>query len=192
MIGVDIADQMLAEFRQNAKTIGLSDKMVGYKADLLADSEPEEFSGPEYHDFDVIAVSMALHHFEQPDVALRRLASRLKKGGSFMIIDLVPSAGSDHGHGHGHGHSHSHGHSHGHGHGHNHGQHHDNSAQEFPRDGAHTVKTHGFSAEEMKKLFADAGLDSRFDYEVIPDQLKWEKPEKTYYKTIFIARAQLT
>ncbi|KAF7713657.1 Uncharacterized protein PECH_001130 [Penicillium ucsense] len=154
VIGVDIADQMLAEFQNNAKTIGLGDKMIGFKADLLSDTAAEDFSGPEFHDFDVVAVSMSLHHFQQPDVALQRLASRLKKGGSMMIIDLVPS-----------------------------------SAKEFG-DAAPTVKTHGFTKEDMRKLFAYAGLDKGFDYEVIPDQLKWEKPEGTLTKTIFIARAQ--
>lgn len=173
---------MLAEFNRNARTIGLADKMIGYKADLLAQPAPEEFSGPEYNDFDVMAVSMALHHFEHPDVALQRLASRLKKGGSFMIIDLIPSSGHNHEHDHGHGNGHDHPHRHGHvkQEGHDFG------------DAAHTVKTHGFSRDDMEKLFKDAGLGVGFDYELIPDQLIFKKGDKTHHKTVFIARAQRT
>lgn len=180
MIGIDVSEQMVAEFNRNASTIGLSDKMIGYKADLLAEPAPEEFSGPDYTEFDVLAVSMALHHFEYPDVALQRLASRLKKGGSFMIIDLIPGSGHDHGQGDGNGHSHGH---HGHGHGHA------KEGHDFG-DAAHTVKTHGFSREDMEKLFKDAGLGAGFDYELIPEQFIFEKGGKTHHKTVFIARAQ--
>ncbi|OKP11259.1 hypothetical protein PENSUB_3281 [Penicillium subrubescens] len=183
VIGIDVSEQMVAEFNRNASTIGLADKMIGYKADLLADTAPEEFSGPEYTNFDVVAVSMALHHFEHPDVALQKLASRLKKGGSFMIIDLIPSSGHDHGHGEGHGHSHGH---HDHGHGHAKKQGHDFG------DAAHTVKVHGFSRDDMEKLFKDAGLGVGFEYELIPDQLIFKKGDKTHHKTVFIARAQRT
>lgn len=180
---------MVAEFNRNASTIGLTDKMIGYKADLLADAPPGEFSGPEYKDFDVVAVSMALHHFEHPDVALQRLASRLKKGGSFMIIDLIPSSGHDHEHGEGHGNSHGH---HGHGHGHDQPHSHDHAKKQGHDfgDAAHTVKTHGFSRDDMEKLFKDAGLGVGFEYELIPDQLIFKKGDKTHHKTVFIARAQ--
>jgi SAM-dependent methyltransferase len=189
VIGIDVSEQMVAEFNRNANSIGLADKMIGYKADLLADTAPEEFSGPEYANFDVVAVSMALHHFEHPDVALQRLASRLKKGGSFMIIDLIPSSGHDHGHGEGHGHSHGH---HGHGHGHDQPHCHDHAKKtghDFG-DAAHTVKRHGFSRDDMENLLKDAGLSTGFDYELIPDQLIFKKGDKTHHKTVFIARAQ--
>lgn len=186
MIGIDVSEQMVAEFNRNANTIGLSDKMIGYKADLLAEPAPEEYSGSEYNDFDVVAVSLALHHFEHPDVALQRLAARLKKGGSFMIIDLIPSSGHEHGQSNSDGHKHGHGHDQPHCHDHANKQGHDFG------DAAHTVKTHGFSREDMEKLFKDAGLGAGFDYELIPDQLTFNKGDKTHYKTVFIARAQRT
>lgn len=186
VIGIDVSEQMVAEFNRNASTVGLSDKMIGYKADLLAEPAPKEFSGPEYTDFDMVAVSMALHHFEHPDIALQRLATRLKKGGSFMIIDLIPSSGHDHRHGEGHDHGHGHGPDHPHCHDHAKKQGHDFG------DAAHTVKTHGFSRDDMEKLFKDAGLSTGFDYELIPDQLIFKKGDKTHRKTVFIARAQRT
>lgn len=194
MVGIDVSEQMVAEFNRNASTIGLSDKMVGYKADLLAEPAPQEFSGPEYNDFDVVAVSLALHHFEHPDVALQRLAGRLKKGGSFMIIDLIPSSGHEHEHSNSDGHKHGHGPEHGHGHGHDQPHCHDHTKKQGHDfgDAGHTVKTHGFSREDMEELFKDAGLGVGFDYELIPDQLTFKKGDKTHYKTVFIARAQRT
>ncbi|CEO59878.1 hypothetical protein PMG11_04528 [Penicillium brasilianum] len=176
VIGIDVSEQMVAEFNRNAQAIGLSDKMIGYKADLLTESAPEEFSGPDYTEFDVLVISLALHHFEYPDVALQRLARRLKKGGSIMIIDLIPSSEQDHGNGHSQGH-------HGHGHGHA------KEGNDFG-DASHLIKTHGFSREDLEKIFKDAGLGAGFDYELIPDQLIFEKGGKTIHKTIFIARAQ--
>ncbi|KAJ5174365.1 uncharacterized protein N7482_000242 [Penicillium canariense] len=175
VVGIDVSEKMVNEFNRNSSAIGLSNKMIGYKADLLAEPAPAEFSGPEFTDFDLVVVSMALHHFEHPDMALQRLATRLKKGGAFLIIDLVPHSGHDHENDHGHGHSHGHGKP-----GHDFGE------------AAHTVKTHGFSQQDMENLFQDAGLDTQFKYEVIPEELVFKTEEKTHRKTVFIARAQRT
>jgi ubiquinone/menaquinone biosynthesis C-methylase UbiE len=160
---------MIDEFNSNAKLIDLADKMVGYKADLLSDSVPAEFSSPDFTEFDMVTVSMALHHFEYPQMALQRLGSRLKKHGVCMIIDILSRSGHNHGHGDGHGEGK---------HDHNFG------------DAAHTVKTHGFSREDMRKLFEGAGLGRGFKYEVIPEELVFNKGEKTHNVTVFIARAQ--
>lgn len=163
---------MVEEFNRNAKAIDIAHKMVGYKADLLSDSVPTEFSGPDFTDFDMVTVSMALHHFEHPQLALQRLAERLKKDGVCMIIDILSRSGHDHD-GHGGGHNHAEG----------------KHRHEFG-DAAHTVKTHGFTEEDMKKLFEGAGLSKGFKYEVIPEPLVFNKGEATHNVTVFIARAQ--
>lgn len=157
---------MVDEFNRNAAAMGLSDKVTGHKADLLVDSVAEEFSGPTFSNFDVLAVSMALHHFEHPDRALQQLAKRLKPDGVCFIIDLVPQEG--------------------HGHGHGHGKH----EGEFG-EASHTVKTHGFSREDMQRLFQGAGLNVKFEFEVLPEPLVFTKEDQTVDKTVFIARAQL-
>ncbi|CAI7607573.1 unnamed protein product [Penicillium pancosmium] len=175
VVGIDVSDNMIDEFNRNAQLIDIADKMVGYKADLLSDSVPAKFSGPDFTEFDMVTVSMALHHFEYPQMALQRLGSRLNKDGVCMIIDILSRSGHDHGHGDGHGHGHGHGEEK---HGHNFG------------DAAHTVKTHGFSQEDMQKLFEGAGLGRGFKYEVIPEELVFNKGEKTHNVTVFIARAQ--
>lgn len=177
VVGIDVSDNMVDEFNSNANALDMTSKMTGYKADLLADSAATEFSGPEFKDFDLVTVSMALHHFEHPDIALQKLAKRLKNGGICFIIDLVPHSG--HGHDHGQGHDHDHGH-----------DEHAKRQQEFG-DAAHTVKTHGFSKEDMQKLFEGAGLSVKFDYEVLPEPLVFTKEGRTLEKPAFIARAQL-
>lgn len=165
--------------------LDISDKMVGHVADLLGDNVPDEFKKSPYVDMDIVAVSMALHHFEHPDVALQRLGQRVKSGGTFFIIDLVPQPGHAHAHGHGNGHGHGHGHDHGHGHNHDHGA----SKDEFG-DAAHTIGTHGFSEESMKNLFQQAGFDVGFKYEAISEPLTFNMDGKSFSKSIFFARAQ--
>ncbi|KAJ5606467.1 hypothetical protein N7510_009248 [Penicillium lagena] len=169
VIGIDLSDNMIDEYNRNATAVGFSNKVTGYKADLLGESVAAQFSGPEFIDFDVLTVSMALHHFEHPDQALKRLASRVKKGGVCLIIDFVPHTPHAHGHGHGHGHGRE---------GHDFG------------DASATVMTHGFSREDMQKLFEGAGLGARFEYEILSEPLVFTKEDKTISKTAFIARAQ--
>lgn len=168
---------MVDEFNRNAKAAEMASKVTGYRSDLLAEPVATEFSGPEFNGFDMLTVSMALHHFQDPDIALQKLAKRLKNGGVCYIIDLVPQPGSVDDHGHGHGHDHGH-------------DEHAKHQHEFG-DAAHTVKTHGFTKEHMQKLFQGAGLTVKFDYEVLPEPLLFTKEERTFEKTIFIARAQL-
>lgn len=172
VIGVDVSDNMVDEFNRNASTLGIPSKMIGYKADLLAETVPAEFAGPEFNDFDMVTVSMALHHLEFPDLALQRLASRLKKGGVCYIIDFVPHSGHDHLHSHGHGNGNQHGHE-----------------QEYG-DASHTVKTHGFSKDHMQKLFQDAGLSVGYDYQELSELLVFNKEDKTFSKRAFVARAE--
>ncbi|KAF7591371.1 hypothetical protein BBP40_001597 [Aspergillus hancockii] len=163
VVGLDVADGMIDEYNINARESGFADKMVGRKGDLLVESVPEELSGPEYSDFDVAFVSMALHHFEQPDLAMKRLGERLKKGGVILIIDILP-----------------------------HGKH-DHNAQEMGNhyhEAAGTIKTHGFTLEDMRKLYENAGVSMKFDIRVIDEPLVFEKDGTSFSKTIFIARGQ--
>jgi SAM-dependent methyltransferase len=164
VIGIDISENMVAEFNQNANSLGLSEKVAGYKADLLAEDAPAQDIESACNNLDLVTVSMALHHFEHPDQALKCLANRLKEDGVFYIIDLVAHSNT---------------------HGHGHGQH-----QHQFAEAAHTVKTHGFSREDMQCLFEGAGLSTGFEYEILPEPLTFNKEERSFSKTLFIARAQ--
>jgi SAM-dependent methyltransferase len=161
IVGMDVSEEMIKQFNINAQETGFADRMHGYHGDLLAEPAPDNLSGPEFFDFDLAAVSMALHHFDKPDLALKRLGERLKKDGMFLIIDLVPEA-----------------------------EHSTNGLHKaFPQASA-TVRTHGFTLENMRKLFKDAGMGQKFDYQVIQEPIVFKKEGKEFKKTIFIARAQ--
>ncbi|KAF5860185.1 hypothetical protein ETB97_001890 [Aspergillus alliaceus] len=163
VVGLDVAEGMVDEYNSNAREAGFADKMVGRKGDLLVESVSDDLSGPDYSDFDVVFVSMALHHFEKPDLAMKRLGERLKKGGVCLIIDILP-----------------------------HGKH-DHNAHEMHNEFAettHTIKTHGFTLEDMHKLYEAAGVAMKFDFQVIDEPLEFERDGKKFSKTIFIARGQ--
>ncbi|KAJ5367790.1 hypothetical protein N7541_001731 [Penicillium brevicompactum] len=163
IVGIDVSDNMVAEFNRNAASLGLADKVVGYKADLLSEDAPVQDVESACTNLDMVTVSMALHHFEHPDFALQRLAGRLNQGGVCYIIDLVAHSDA---------------------HGHGHEEHEHNFAE-----AAHTIKTHGFSQVDMQRLFEDAGLTG-FEYKVLPEPLTFNTDERSFSKTVFIARAQ--
>ncbi|EAL89118.1 hypothetical protein V6Z88_004208 [Aspergillus fumigatus] len=161
IVGIDVSEEMIKQFNINAQETGFADKMHGYHGDLLAEPVPDHLSGPEFFDFDLVAVSMALHHFDKPDMALQRLGERLKKDGMFLIIDLVLED-----------------------------EHSSNSLQKaFPQASA-TVRTHGFTSDSMQKLFEEAGMGQNFDYKVIQEPIVFRKEGKEIRKTVFIARSQ--
>ncbi|KAL2828954.1 S-adenosyl-L-methionine-dependent methyltransferase [Aspergillus cavernicola] len=160
VIGMDISDGMIDEFNKNAREADRSDTVVAFKADLLAEPTPAEVSGPEYFNFDLVVVSMALHHFEHPEQALKRLAERVKKGGVMMIIDLVPE-GMDH-----------------------------QGLRRQMGEVVDTISKHGFDREETRKMYEDAGTGTEFKYQVIEEPLVFTKGGKTFHKTVFMARGQ--
>ena len=178
VVGVDLSENMINEFNKNAREAGLADKMAGLKGDLFAKDVPKELTGPEFYNFDLVVVSMALHHFDDAQLAMTRLGERLKDGGVCFIIDLIPQ--EHHGH-HGH-----HGHHHNHQH---HGAGQDDSDDPF-KQAESTIKKHGFSQDEMKDLFERANIRNNFAYKVVEEPLEFDKDGKIFHKTIFVARAQ--
>lgn len=57
-------------------------------------------------------------------------------------------------------------------------------------DVVHTISKHGFSPEEMRTMYEDAGVKTGFKYQVIDEPLVFTKNGNTFEKTIFIARGQ--
>ncbi|KAL3429673.1 S-adenosyl-L-methionine-dependent methyltransferase [Aspergillus tetrazonus] len=163
VVGMDISENMLEEFKKHVHEAGRSDTMVAVKADLVSESSPTEISGPEYFDFDLVVVSMALHHFENPEKAMNRLSERLKKGGVMMIIDLIPKDHHDHEHDH---------------------------ALQQMGEVVETISKHGFSLDEMRTMYENAGVGNGFKYQVLEKRLPFTKDGKSFEKTIFIARGQ--
>lgn len=162
VLGLDVSDNMVAEFNKNAEAAGLSDKMSARRGDLLADSASTELSGSEFFNFDAVVVSMALHHFDDAGKALKTLAKRLQSGGTCVIVDIVP----DHSH-----------------------DFRQQIREHVNSETAETVKSHGFTLEQMRDLFAGAGL-TNFGYHVIEEPAVFRKNGKEISKTLFLAKAQ--
>ncbi|KAI8825071.1 S-adenosyl-L-methionine-dependent methyltransferase [Fimicolochytrium jonesii] len=136
--GVDVSSGMLDVYKQifqtvpnDTSTAKTDIKVTAQQGDLLAQPADPALASAEFYGFDIVACSLAFHHFADVDLAAQRMAERLKPGGVLLIIDLLHHDGGyghghghDHGHGDGHGHGHGDGHGHGHGHGHAHGHEH--------------------------------------------------------------------
>ncbi|KAJ5296097.1 hypothetical protein PENANT_c021G10647 [Penicillium antarcticum] len=95
--GMDTSPSMIVEYEKNAQAAHLGEKIVGRTGDLLAPIVEESLS--DLPKFDLVAVSMALHHFENPALGVQQLARYIKTGGVFMAIDLVVQDHGPHGFG---------------------------------------------------------------------------------------------
>lgn len=79
---------MVAQY--NARAEHDASPMHAHTGNLTSsDDAPAEFAGPDFFDFDLVAVGLGFHHFSDPTMAARRLAARLKPGGKLLIIDNV-------------------------------------------------------------------------------------------------------
>lgn len=87
--GVDIATAQVHRF--NAEAAKLLDdpasRMFAVQGDL---TDPHDFlSQPEWWDFDVAIISMALHHVKDPVGMLKFMKERVRKGGSIVVLDFL-------------------------------------------------------------------------------------------------------
>jgi SAM-dependent methyltransferase len=84
---------MIEQYNKLARAEGFEeDRMSGVLGNLLDDTDSNV--GEEYRDFDLIVMSMALHHVQDPDEMVKRLSERLSKGGVLLIVDWVSEAES--------------------------------------------------------------------------------------------------
>jgi SAM-dependent methyltransferase len=89
IVGVDLSQNMVNEYNARAEREGVA--MRAHTGNLASkdDEAPVAFAGPEFFDFDVVAVGLGFHHFSDPVLAACRLSTRLKRGGKLVIIDNV-------------------------------------------------------------------------------------------------------
>ena len=60
------------------------------EGNLLTEEDPPlELNGPEFQNFDIVAVGGGLHHFPDAAKAISRLAQRLKVTGVLLISDFI-------------------------------------------------------------------------------------------------------
>lgn len=124
------------------------EEMRAIVANLCVDEVELAVSDPEYYNFDVAISTLAFHHFDNVPLAIRRVVERLRpKTGVLLIIDFRTHKPIQFGR---HEHQHQH---------HHQEKHHD--AQSKPlgfHGGTHTVAHSGFSEEEIKRWYKEAGL----------------------------------
>ena len=93
---VDISENMVTRYRGLAANSSIASvkNATARAGNLLTKAElPVELTGPELEDFSIAAVAAALHHFEDPALAIEKLAARVKPSGILLIIDFVEEAG---------------------------------------------------------------------------------------------------
>jgi len=158
-LGLDVSEGMVVAYNQRTQEAGIpSEKMSAKVGDLLAEHVAQDLQGPEYHDFDIIIVGSALHHFHDQQLAMNRLAARLKKGGILFIVDHIEDQSSEQEHKH------------------------------ISPETAKTVHRHGFSVDEMKELFAKAGFGADTKVEVLDRPLEMTINGHDLVRTVFFAR----
>ncbi|GAB1312285.1 hypothetical protein MFIFM68171_02495 [Madurella fahalii] len=134
-IGIDLSEGMVAAYNARAENQGISPaEMRAYQGNLCAASDPDPppFASAEFFDFDVAAVGLGFHHFDDPALAARRLAARLKTGGVLVILDFLPHGEIDPAH-----------------------------------PASSTVTHHGFSVEQIKRIYEEAGVGKDFGLEEV-------------------------
>jgi SAM-dependent methyltransferase len=165
---------MVSQYNIHAKELGLpNQKMYAIQGDLLDpnDSRPAHLNGSSLWNFDLIMTTMAFHHFDDTALAMKRLSSRLRKGGICVVVDnlgaINPSKDPDQT-------SQSHGYSH-------------------SDSNTSTINRAAFSREYIRRIFADADLETDFDL-VTPDEpLILNMPGKPRMElSLFMARGTKT
>lgn len=159
---VDLSDGMVARYNAALAQAGLPHEKAYAVVGDLGGPHPDagQLGGPDFHAFDVAAVSLALHHVEDPALMVRRLAARLRPAtGVLVVLDFLPFE-------------------------HSHSRHRTHS------DLGHTIKQHGFTREEVASLFRQAGLEEfGFEVLPEPVVLGSQQDGKNE-RTVFIARGR--
>ncbi|RBQ68481.1 hypothetical protein FVER53590_12647 [Fusarium verticillioides] len=95
--GIDISSKMVEQYTMLAEAAGFNpERMRAIHGDLMnPEASPSpELDTPEFNDFDLIVMCMALHHVQDYAAMIQRLSEKLRPGGVLLIIDLVASSES--------------------------------------------------------------------------------------------------
>lgn len=159
LIGMDLSEGMVQQFNQSVQDQGIpKEEMRAIVANLCADELDPVLSDPDYNGFDVVLSTLAFHHMSNVPLAIKRAVERLKKEtGVLLIIDHrthEPVVLSHHHYHHQHKHSDQQEHL---THENHQGQQPLESDKQF-FSGHHTVTHNGFSEEDIKRWYEEAGL----------------------------------
>lgn len=196
--GIDLSEGMVAAYNERMSTESLPSHMTtppsAAEGNLFAREPTPSLSEEGYSDFDVAAVGLGFHHFENPALSVQRLAERLRPGGVVFIIDLLPPSEDPNSTGDfvAHHRAHGHGHGHGHSHAHDHGTEHAEPAPELDqnaKDILASIHQDGFTSADMELLFSNAGLVD-FGYVTLEEPLHMEMLGHQAVRTPFFAKAR--
>ncbi|KAF2263428.1 S-adenosyl-L-methionine-dependent methyltransferase [Lojkania enalia] len=208
--GIDIAPNMVETYNKRAREFNLPPETVNaVLGDLFSNPQNPPQSDPEFTNFDLAAVGMGFHHFEDVVYAAKCLKERLKPGGVLVITDFLdggdlkadeegnPIEGTEgnhvsqnHHHGHGH-HGHREHHEHGHG-GQSQGK--PKEAEGDPtlpvrKEMNNSIVVYAFSVEGVKKFFTEAGF-VEVDVKVIPERVYMNFAGTHVWRTILLAKGR--
>ncbi|RMZ92278.1 hypothetical protein DV736_g495, partial [Chaetothyriales sp. CBS 134916] len=87
--GIDLSDKMVEAY--NARFQPESDfNATAIVGNLLTeDRRSEHLSDPKFFNFDLAAIGLGFHHFENLELCLQRLTERIKPGGTLIIVDFL-------------------------------------------------------------------------------------------------------
>jgi len=181
---------MVNEYNIGAENQGIAeDEMHAVVGNLIDITPSAALSGPQFEGFDIAAVGMGWHHFDNPTLAAKRLAERLKIGGVLLIIDFLPFAAPGHSHGHSHSHSHSHK-SESQDHHHDHINAKGKESDEKPHPASHTITHLGFSEDDTRKMFEEAGVGGSFEYVTLGKGVVFTTNGDEMKRSVFMARGR--
>ncbi|KAL4789327.1 S-adenosyl-L-methionine-dependent methyltransferase [Aspergillus venezuelensis] len=146
-----VSKNMVEAYNRTVGEMGFaSEKMKGYQFDLLSTDWDNPADLPSYlrQGFDIIVIGMALHHVSGPPLLLRKFRDILKPGGVVIVLDMVPGQVP--------------------------------SLHETELEGLDarevdvlkTIGKKGFTEDEMKRMYEDAGLGSGFECAVIEEEFR--------------------
>lgn len=153
--GIDVSDGMVEKYNKSARSHGVPESHIfaiqGDLASPLTEESHPSLSSSDFFEFDLIIMSMALHHIDVPKVLIERLVERLNEGGVVVIIDwTLNQEGSETQQQREGSHS---------------------LRGNVQNPGAHTVSHAGFSKEQMDTMLRSAGC-KEVDYLVLDEPTK--------------------
>ncbi|KAG9681789.1 S-adenosyl-L-methionine-dependent methyltransferase, partial [Aureobasidium melanogenum] len=173
--GLDISSQMLEQYATLLSSSHPSLSLTTAVADLCSNDTNSAISGPEFYDFDVAGVALGFHHFNNPSLCISNLATRLKKNGVLFIVDWLPKdvkpeehIGSQHAHPS--------------------SDSKETDTEEWKKM-QKTIKTNGFTEEDMRTFFEGAGFEE-FGFVVLEESFVLQMNGKEVKKTGFIAKGR--
>jgi ubiquinone/menaquinone biosynthesis C-methylase UbiE len=177
--GLDISSQMLEQYT----TLLTSSHPQLHLSTAIADFCSEDASSSSTPaNFDIAGVALGFHHFNNPARCISNLYASLKQGGVLFIVDWLPKEVKAEEHiGHAHAHPSSQ-------HTHTSSQQPEKESEEYQKM-QKTIKTNGFSEQDMKAFFEEAGFTD-FGFVVLEEAFMLQMNGKEVRKTGFIAKGR--